>query len=1135
MTTVIDHLRRTVLGPGAGASTDGDLLGGFIETRNEDAFAALLRRHGPMVWGVCRRLLLHDHDAEDAFQATFIVLVRKAASIRPREAVGNWLHGVAYHVALKARALAMKRRLKEQQVQVMPEPTATPPDQTERIDCLLDQELARLPDKYRLPIVLCDLEGRARKDVAHQLRLKAGTLSSRLTTARRMLAKRLARHGLVLSAATLVTSGSVGAVPPALAQATLRAALGCAAGSASAAAAVSTNAHTLAEGVIRAMFRARLKMAGTLMLATLVLGIGSAVLTHGSPPARRPEAPRKDAPPALRNHALTDRFGDPLPEGALTRLGTTRFRLGNGIYSMALAPDGKTAVSVGGNASTQFWNVASGREICHIEWKDGGGGRVVAYSPNNRWVATVQDQGKLHVWESTTGKHLVQLHLGMDACFSLGFSPDSTMLAAGGSSNKYGRSEETFTDSVISLWRWDGKRLQLLWQAKPDHEAPIKGLGLHGIQALAFSPDGKHLATGGRKTHIIRLWNVQDGKEIRRTSASGNHVGALAFSQSGKVLASGCNDGTVAFWDAATLTRRGHTNQPGEVRSLAFSPNGHIVAAGGGPEYGWNKGPKNRPFLHLLDAADGKVLRRLANIREGVAALAISRDGRILAAGLGGVLRFWDPATGKELGAGAGHDNWISQLDVSADGRLAITAGGDGPLILWDLATGAEKLRLPGHEAEARAVQLVPGRNWAASAGTDQKVYVWDLATGQPVHQFTTNSKRMSYSVAVSPDGKVLASGDFSDGTIHFWDLTQGKLLHQVKIGDQSGEGVNALAFSPSGQVLAVAESALNKARLARETAEPHARIQLWEVRTGRKLREFAAHRYCVSSLAFAPDGTVLASTGWSDKSISLWDAESGTKLFAVPCESGNGVVRVSPDGRMLAWGDSWGKIRLWEMASKKLRRKFQGHTGAICSLAFSPDGQTLLSGSADTTALVWDVTGRGRKGRPSKPLSEQERQSLWQALAAANAEEAAWAVWSLAADPQGTVPFLVDRLRGLSIPVFQRITRLIPDLDSPNFRTRRAAERTLAGFGNLAAPALRAALARALSVESRRRLELLLENRHKPLQAPQALQALRAIEVLEHVGTRAARQALNHLAGQTAEPYIKLEAQTALKRLINH
>jgi dipeptidyl aminopeptidase/acylaminoacyl peptidase len=378
----------------------------------------------------------------------------------------------------------------------------------------------------------------------------------------------------------------------------------------------------------------------------------------------------------------------------------------------------------------------------------------------------------------------------------------------------------------------------------------------------------------------------------------------------------------------------------------------------------------------------------------------------------------------------------------------------------------------------------------------------------------------------------MLASGDYSDGTIHIWDLPNGKLIHQVKVGDQVGDGVLHLAFSPTGKVLAVAETALNAMKAQGKSMEEMqaARIQLWDVGTGKKLREIPAHKYCVNSLAYSPDGRILASTGWSDKNISLWDAETGKKLFDIPCDSSNGVVRFSHDGRILAWSNMTGGISLWEMASKKLRQKFHGHISSIHSLVFSPDDKTLVSGSMDTTALVWDVTGL-RNNRPP-PLSENELPDLWKALASPDAKEAGRLIWLLTADSKKAVA-LAERLRNLPGPDSQGIAKLVADLDGQRFETREAAEKKLAGLGKLTAPALREALAHQVSLESRRRIEGLLEKREAAIQSPEALQVLRAIEVLEHVGTPAARQVLDDLASQTSRTYYQQEAKAASERLM--
>lgn len=271
MSAVFRQLRSTVMLQDGAGLTDGQLLEGYISHREEAALAALVHRHGPMAWGVCRRVLRNYHDAEDAFQATFLVLVRKAASIASRELLANWLYGVAYHTALKARTSAARRQARESQVLEMPEPEAAPADERHDLQPLLDQELSRLPDKYRIPIVLCDLEGKTRKQAAGQLGCPEGTVAGRLARARVLLAKRLARHGLAFSggafAAVLAPAAASASVPPAVLSSTIQAATLFAAGQA----ALSVKVAALAEGVLKTMLLNKLK--GVLAALVLVVGL----------------------------------------------------------------------------------------------------------------------------------------------------------------------------------------------------------------------------------------------------------------------------------------------------------------------------------------------------------------------------------------------------------------------------------------------------------------------------------------------------------------------------------------------------------------------------------------------------------------------------------------------------------------------------------------------------------------------------------------------------------------------------------------------------------------------------------------------------------------------------------------------
>jgi RNA polymerase sigma factor (sigma-70 family) len=274
---VLQTLSRADRYPEVAGRTDGQLLESYVRSREEAAFAALVRRHGPMVWGVCRRLLHNHHDAEDAFQATFLVLVRKAASVVPTDKVANWLYGVARQTAMYARATAAKREAREKQVTAMPEAAAVQQDLWHSLEPLLDQELGRLPDKYRAVLVLCDLEGKTRKEAAGHFRLPEGTVASRLATARTLLAKRLARHGLATSLASLAValtaSASAACVPSSVVTSTVKVVKLLAAGQA-ASGIISATVAALTNEVLKAMLIQKIKVLTAILLSVVFVAGG---------------------------------------------------------------------------------------------------------------------------------------------------------------------------------------------------------------------------------------------------------------------------------------------------------------------------------------------------------------------------------------------------------------------------------------------------------------------------------------------------------------------------------------------------------------------------------------------------------------------------------------------------------------------------------------------------------------------------------------------------------------------------------------------------------------------------------------------------------------------------------------------
>ncbi len=301
---VIPQLSMAMLLQDADGYTDARLLECFLATHDETAFEVLVRRHGPMVLGVCNRVLHNPQDAEDAFQATFLVLVRKAESIVPRAMVGNWLYGVAYQTSLKARAMADKRGAKERQVMDTPEPAVAERDEAlwRELRPIIDEELSRLPAKYRAPLVLCDIEEKSYKEAAEQLGWPEGTVAGRLSRARALLADRLARRGVVLPAVALplllIQNAAPASVPATLMIPTVKAAALAAAGQATVGAA-SANVVALTEGVVKAMVLTKLKIATAVLFTACLVVSGVGFAFTGAPAyGQDPKKPAQPVAPA---------------------------------------------------------------------------------------------------------------------------------------------------------------------------------------------------------------------------------------------------------------------------------------------------------------------------------------------------------------------------------------------------------------------------------------------------------------------------------------------------------------------------------------------------------------------------------------------------------------------------------------------------------------------------------------------------------------------------------------------------------------------------------------------------------------------------------------------------------------------
>jgi RNA polymerase sigma factor (sigma-70 family) len=1120
---ILRHLERLVETETQRGCSDGQLLQRFAMQREEEAFAALVRRHGRLVWGVCRHILRHEQDAADAFQATFLVLARRAAAVRKFESIGSWLHGVAYRVAVRAKRTAAKRRQRER-LAAVPEATPVPADLAWReLQALLDEEVARLSERYRAPFVLCCLEGRSRAEAAAALGLPKGTVSSRIAHARRLLQERLARRGVTLSAA--LTAGVLwgrtasAAVPAALVRTTVASA------ASRTARPITPAVAALADGAGRMLSAAKAFMGLILVLAATAVGVIGYGLCTATPSLNdQPEHADNLSAPAPPERL--DLYGDPLPPEAVTRLGTTRFSCGPHRHTqVAFSPTGRTILAAGWHGVSIF-DAATGKQL--------------------RYNSTL------------TAKRNIN---------SMSLSPNGKHLAVG---------LESETDGAQSVQIWDLETGQLLRECRDT--------GRQQYLNVRFSPDGKMLGSYSYPAKAVYLWDPATGREIRRWPVASKVYSCFTFSPDSKTLIVG-DMRTIHFWDIATGTEVQRIgNHPGvSVYRLALTPDGKILATQEALEHDPGAEPRDMRDnkVHLWDAASGKRIcdievvgdsstkqaKRLPGFDLSVVKdFLFSHDSKALVTASGdGVLRVLDVTTGKEL------HHWdtaggINTIALSPDGKTLATLGIGNTVRLWDTATGRELREHPSHDTGFQFLALSPDGHTLASAGWGEDVRLWDTATGQPQRRLNTPA-RYVYALHFSADGRTLTTlGD--DNQARIWDLATGNELRHFPVPIEGRRRQHAL--SPDGKTwVSVSEKAWNNNHLV-----------LWDAATGKKRQ--ILNQSWVNAFAFSPDSTALYSwsQNGSDKRVRIWNLATGKRLREFPADdqqkdvymgsfspdgnwfacgggesvlllyalaTGNAVRRIevpamhyenrtltfSPDSRTLAVGDEEGTVHLLEVASGKFRRHLVGgHHESITALAFSPDSKRLISGSSDTTALIWDLTG-GLSAR-RVPLREADLDACWTDLAGTDAERAYRAIHRLAASPTEMVPYLEKRLRPGARVDARRVEQLITDLGSDRFAVRDQATKELEKLGDAAIALCRKALADNPPLEQRRRLARLVEKEEQERwsPSPERLRTLRALEALEFAGTPAARRLLQKLAAGALEASRTQEAKAALERL---
>ncbi len=790
---------------------------------------------------------------------------------------------------------------------------------------------------------------------------------------------------------------------------------------------------------------------------------------------------------------LTDRFGDALPEGSWARLGTVRFRQGFFLYRAVYSPDGKTIACAAAGRGLCLWDAATGKLLRRIGQATHA--NAVAFSPNGKLLMS-QDKGTPALFETATGRLLGPLPGAAGGVAAVAFAPDGKGVAVARYNGGFGVWD--VDESAKTRKRFD--------KAEPS------------TRCLAFSPDGKWLATGG-EDRIVYLWDTTGGEERGKLMGHEKEISSVVFCPDSNTLVSASNESSICFWDVKRRkSLRAVDGKHDTVTTVAATRDGKTLASGHGDG-----------TIALWNARTGEAIRHWRAHYARLTTLDFAPDGATLVSGTvwGSGPQLWEVAAGKEKNPIEGHCTPVDHLAFSSDGRNVLSIERDGLSLRWDLSGERRCVRSerPIWATYGHGCAISPTGGTAATwAYKDDLIRLWDMATNKELHALGTfkddqQRGRVFPSLSFSADGKLLAFAGTKERVAIVWDAASGKELRRYT---GFPNRISCVALSPNGTRIAVGSESAN----GTET------IAAWDVTSGKKGVTYSSVQP-VHHLLFSPDGRVLASGHWNGPA-HLWDVDTGRELRPLSVAASVNGLAFSADGKWLAGAgaDYDQKIHVWEVMTGQEVYVWSGHISGAMAVAFATDGRILASGGADSTILLWDVTGRSKEGRlcPAR-WKPSELEQRWKELASFVAPKATRAIWDLVADPEQTVALLRQRLKPIESVPSARLERLLRDLNDDSFETRSKATEELEQIVDAAAPALRKRLTEKPTLEVRRRIQQILA-KLEPSSSTERLRALRAIQVLEYSGTPEAKKCLETVASGLAEARSTQEAKAALARL---
>jgi WD40 repeat protein len=901
------------------------------------------------------------------------------------------------------------------------------------------------------------------------------------------------------------------------------------------------------------------------MFACSALGVCLVLLAAPAHPGKQESTPQRPA-----RH---DQQGDPLPEGAIARIGTVRLRHAGPVTALAYSHDGKILASGSEDGTIRLWDAATGKELQCLAKQQGKVAQVHFSADGRRLIAWSDWLGyfsRVRVWDLQTGKAIGASGGLARHPEAIAVSHDGTRVATveGDTPRQhYGAAPaETSTEEEgppRNLEVWDTRTGKRLLRLKLKEKEPV--------EALSLSPDGKWLAVAERK---ITVRETVSGKECS-SFFGGSFPRALAFTQDGKSLAV-LEWSQIRYWDPAT----------GEERKAKAFPDKLDYDI---PIPPWDRGLLMRPrgggLKRIDDFADRKWRCQFRDPDAWEHVFAFSPDGKRLATGgKDHCIRIRDTASGKEVLSFVTphgtlflvpcHDPRVAPLlsdpgccNLLRDGKtLAVSVA--GAIVHFDAASGRERRRdkLPRAKKTPDDLEIFhprselyaldrDGRQAIVSDGRD--ILLLDLASGKSRRVFDEKDEIDVNVSEFSPDGTRVALWGQQRvfGGLVFPPPVNSRLVDvrsgkKIRICDGILDFFDRALFSPDGRWLAVKgmynENQKDKAWLV-------------DLATGKAVSRPPREAVNGANLTFSPSGSLFAS--WHDpviapppwarvlpwarelseeeslspesQRVKVWDLATGTLVTELPdpgCTTTSVVL--ASNGWLLAAGKLNGDIVLWNLASGKEVRRLRGHRGPVNTLSFSGDRRLLVSGSSDVTVLTWDVSDLAASGlSPRAKLTPAKRDALWQRLAVPDAAKAYPSLWQFVGADK-VVPFFRERLRPVAAVPEERVTRLIADLQEKQFAVRSRAFKELDRLDHLAEPVVRKALAGRPSLEGRRRMELLLDEWREPTRSPERLQALRALLVLESIGNAEAMKLLRELAGGAPEAWFTQQARASLERL---